>query len=64
MQLPEYLEFEISQHHIKETLIEALTDIIIHEMVQVGGFIRLYLIYWERPTKCRRSQKRWAPLIT
>ena len=28
MQLLGYLEFEISQHHIKETFIETLTDII------------------------------------
>ena len=28
MQLPEYFEFEMSQHHIKETFVETLTDII------------------------------------
>ena len=28
MQLPGYLELAISQHHIKETFVETLTDII------------------------------------
>ena len=51
MQLPGYLEFEISQHHIKQTLVETLTDMIgivshiMHEVKQVGGFIRPYLVH-------------------
>ena len=43
MQLPGYLEFEFSQHRIKETFIETLTDII---GIALTHNARCYAGYW------------------